>query len=513
MKKILLIILPLFLLFFPFSVHAEAVPTISSSTYELIDGGINDLNTRGLADYGVFPYMIDTVSDIIADFLPIPTSLNANDFVIRPLSEVEKEDIESGFTQHFYNTLGEEISIDDLYLVYGNNGYYKANFYIDSNGDVLFSDEEHSNVLLTLGLDDFTDPIDDSGNSYRSWQDVYSALAEKIATNNYNYYPTTEDFVDNTYFVRFGYYDSSANPLRTGYVYIPNQSVPGLIVPINTNGHIQSWYTNDPSLISLVFDSGTPLQNQINISSGTYTVNGVTYDYLVKLQSNFGSGRTDVSLSDFLSSNFTPTNVRLCTFESSSYIYGDQISYSPGVFRKMQMLEVPSVSPDEMYNYDELTVSVPQSEPAINPSYNPDLPISPDNYPVIYPNPLQVVIPSVSPIPGVNPQIDPVPNPFGDVVTIDPDELPDNIPFIQNLERRFPFSIPWDIKRLLNGLNSTAVTPRFEISWYIQPLDYTWEFALDLTDFNDVAMLFRTLFLISFIIGLAIFSYNHFFGS
>lgn len=512
MKKILLLFFTLFLFLIPFKANAAA-PQISESTFEVIEGGVNDLNTRGLADYGVFPFLVDTVTDIIADYLPIPTSLDSEDFTIRPLTDVEKEDINDGFTMHFYNTEGEEININDLYYVYGNNGYYRAAFYMDSNGNVLFSDPERNNTLLTLGLDPEFTPIEDSGNSFSSWQDVYSGLAERIAENNYNYYPTEENFVDNTYFVRFGYGDASGNPLRTGYVYVPNQAVVGLITPINTNGHIQSWYTNDPSLITLEFDSGTPLQNQLQVTQGSYNVDGIIYNYYVRLQSNFGGGRQDVSFSDFLSGNYEVTSVRSFTFEDNSYNWGDQVFRSAGVFRKQQMSEVPTISPDEYYDYDELKIRVPQTEPAINPEYDPDLPVSPDNYPVTYPNNLPILLPQVGPFPGINNAIDPVPNPFGDIVTIDPDDIPDYIPFIDNLERRFPFSIPWDIKRLLNGLRSNAVTPRFEVSWYIQPLDYTWEFALDLTDFNDVAMLFRTCFLISFIIGLAIFSYNHFFGS
>lgn len=512
MKAIKFFFITLLLLLIPFRVYAVS-PQISSSTFEVIESGVNDLNTRGLSDYGVFPILIDTVTDIISDYLPIPARLESSDFTIRPLTDVEKEDINDGFTMHFYNTNGEEIDINDLYYVYGNNGYYRASFYMDEDGNVLFSDPDHTNTLLTLGLDNFDTPIADSGNSYYSWQDVYSGLAERIKENNYNYYPTNQEFVDNTYFIRFGYADGGGNPIRTGYVYVPNQAVLGLIIPLNTNGHIQSWVTNDPSLITLVFDSGQAMQNQLTVQEGDYSIDGVNYRYFVRLNSNFGGGRTDVSFSDFLSGNYQVSNIRAFTFENNSYIYGEQIFNSAGVFRRQQLSEVPSISPDEYYDYDELKLTVPDVQPSIDPSYDPNSPISPDNYPITYPNNLPVLVPDVGPYPGISPSIDPNPLPSGDIVTINPEDIPDYIPFIDNLERRFPFSIPWDIKRLLNGLREDAVPPRFEISWYIRPFDYTWEFAIDLSQFSDVAMVFRTCFLISFIIGLAIFSYNHFFGS
>lgn len=97
--------------------------------------------------------------------------------------------------------------------------------------------------------------------------------------------------------------------------------------------------------------------------------------------------------------------------------------------------------------------------------------------------------------------------------SIEDPSLPDNIPVLDNLQKRFPFSIPFDIYNLFKGLSANRETPSINTTVYIPVADYNWHIEYDLHEWDNIAELFRTLFLISFIISLAWWSYDHFFGS
>lgn len=100
-----------------------------------------------------------------------------------------------------------------------------------------------------------------------------------------------------------------------------------------------------------------------------------------------------------------------------------------------------------------------------------------------------------------------------DIGLIPSTSLPTSLPILQNLQRRFPFSIPWDIYNMLSSLSADRVPPLLEYTITIPVINYDWDISIDFSMYNDVAELFRLCFLILFIIALAIFSYNHFFGS
>lgn len=144
---------------------------------------------------------------------------------------------------------------------------------------------------------------------------------------------------------------------------------------------------------------------------------------------------------------------------------------------------------------DALKVPNPNANP--NPNPNPD----PYNPPVVnpvpdptYPDPVPDQPTSENPNESENPQET---EPLNPVDTGRPWMLPD-------LKNKFPFCIPWDIKDCFTLLKSN-VRQAPHISWRFNPphtpIDYT--FNLDLTDFEPVATLLRTLELIAFIVGLA----------
>lgn len=99
------------------------------------------------------------------------------------------------------------------------------------------------------------------------------------------------------------------------------------------------------------------------------------------------------------------------------------------------------------------------------------------------------------------------------VDTLDPTLITGDVPILSNLKNRFPFSIPWDINKMLSSLQSDRQAPVIDSTIVFPVINYEWHVVLDLSYFNSSAALFRKLFLILFIVGLAVFSYSHHFGS
>lgn len=489
-------------LFCSFISHAEAAPDLSQHTYELINDGTELIFQTMGTEHGIFN-TLGNYTDVIRDFLGIDPGLKPEDYSIRPLSDIEKENLEEGYISHFYDKNGNEIPLDSLYYVSADNGYFQAEFYMDSNGDILYTSSSDGHTLLNLGYGGFV-PV--TGQNFASWNDVYDSLVSRISNNNYNYSSPNVTLTDNSYFLWVPYGGSA------GYVYIANQYNPNVTVPVtNTNGaEIKQWYTNDLSTIVFANTKGD-ISSQLQVSVGSWTKLGHIYKYRVTFMPS--SGYASMALGSY----------QTWLNQGGNFIFGrvgywyDGTRYQGSVpFVRTQESEMPLLVENELYSYDELSSinSLTNQDPEINPNYDPSSIIDPSNYPFQYPSPVNPIVPSDLPLAGSNPSINPLPEAAGDLSTIDPSgTFPDTIPIIDNLQYRFPFSIPWDIKKLLQGLRSTPEAPSFAFEWYIEPLDYTWYFDLDLSDFNSQASLFRTLFLISFIIGLAIFSYNHFFGS
>ena len=71
-----------------------------------------------------------------------------------------------------------------------------------------------------------------------------------------------------------------------------------------------------------------------------------------------------------------------------------------------------------------------------------------------------------------------------------------------DLSKLFPFCIPFDLVRAIKVFNQEPETPRVEWTLNIAPLDYSYTFVIDLETFDSVAVVFRTMFLILFIVGL-----------
>lgn len=77
-----------------------------------------------------------------------------------------------------------------------------------------------------------------------------------------------------------------------------------------------------------------------------------------------------------------------------------------------------------------------------------------------------------------------------------------NSSFLADLSHLFPFCIPFDLINCVKLLTAERETPCVEVPMHFKfvDVDYTW--VIDLEDFNGVASVCRTMFLLLYIVGL-----------
>ena len=116
---------------------------------------------------------------------------------------------------------------------------------------------------------------------------------------------------------------------------------------------------------------------------------------------------------------------------------------------------------------------------------------------------------SETPEPSPNPDPSPEPSPNPDPSNPDKgdgdnsgDSDIDKGSFVRDLRTLFPFCVPFDLIDCIRLFNAEPQTPKidFPIHFPIVNVDYT--FTIDLKDFDGVAKICRSMFLIMFIIGL-----------
>ena len=194
-----------------------------------------------------------------------------------------------------------------------------------------------------------------------------------------------------------------------------------------------------------------------------------------------------------------PTDAQYNALKNSEVVYTEPVNNTYDVT-------------NNYYSYTTYNNSYPTYSSTVNNNYDRTADISPENYPKNQ----NVYLSDYSPTYNYYESYETVinnPNIGGDIGEIDPTEITDGIPILNNLQRRFPFSIPFDIYNMLSGLSAQRVAPEFHYELEIPTLNYTWDIDVDLSAWDDVAELFRVCFLILFIISLAVFAYRHYFGS
>lgn len=130
-------------------------------------------------------------------------------------------------------------------------------------------------------------------------------------------------------------------------------------------------------------------------------------------------------------------------------------------------------------NYDKLLNQHVTRNYNYNTEYNISYPTTINNYPITINN---TSVPDYSPTINYyttinnyynSPQINDSDQELND------DDLTNNIPILSNLQKRFPFSIPWDLKSLFDTMSVTREAPHFHWELYIPYIDYTWVIDID----------------------------------
>lgn len=165
---------------------------------------------------------------------------------------------------------------------------------------------------------------------------------------------------------------------------------------------------------------------------------------------------------------------------------------------------------DNGLDYDPVTNPLPSS--IRYPSDMPEPTIDPNAKVALVPSTKPSTDPSPSPKPSTNPSIDPSTDPVAD-----PDEVPegledivDEVPAIADdlggvvdtFKKKFPFSIPWDIYYILNGLATTPKAPYFELPLKVERYGIDETIIVDMSRFQVLSDLSRSIFSMLFMIVL-----------
>lgn len=78
----------------------------------------------------------------------------------------------------------------------------------------------------------------------------------------------------------------------------------------------------------------------------------------------------------------------------------------------------------------------------------------------------------------------------------------ENASFTADLKKLFPFCIPFDLVDCFRLFNAEPTTPKVEIPVHFGIVNVDYTFVISLQDFNNVAMICRSMFLILYIVGL-----------
>ena len=441
----------------PIQAKASSV-ALTTESLQLLNNGIDFLSYSGSVPYGFLPFVFSSeknYQNVLENMLQKQDVFivdgNSN-IQIRPLSQDEYSLLENAY---IYDEDGNIVSLQELYYGEVDNGYFTEKFYCKNDGTIVYQDGQKGNPYIDV-------KFGGSELSYLQWQNTYSALYNDLASNSF-IYPLHPNVSPYSVYINAGYYwPYGAGDRRAGYIFVPNGFIKGQTIYQADNLQLII-YTTD--LNSLVLNQYYPTSNNrefFYIFPGTYNINGDTYNYQIYFNGTY-QGYSLIttpisSYSDFLNDNSMAGYV----FDRVNYSTSMQILNSTDVvpFQKVQA-NSDTIDFTTPYSYGSLsdymdTIDAIETYP--NTSFDSTNSITELNYPLVFdidtaisdvviPFPETVVVDDT-------PAID---YPLDD--TIDPTLISNNIPIVQGLQNKFPFSIPWDIYNLISGLSVTRETP------------------------------------------------------
>lgn len=526
-------------LFSCLKVSASSI-TASAETIEISSLFFADLFRLGFLSGGVFPKnstITDFADYIDNDFSVLDAySVDFDDITITKAPDVWLDELNDAIGS-IYGQNGIISSNDDVYIGHVDNGYFTGDFYCDSQGNILATDSSMGSLLFNAkyGGDSFN-------NAY--WVNFYSDFIDTLNNQNLNFsLDENIDLSDNnltSYYVA-GRYWWDGRGLNKVYsvLYVPNSYDYGHSVAY-TNGYNDGfanyYFSNDAnySLITKHWAANGVIDENYSVFdtlNSNFTWDGYTYTKRITASSSLFSEATEyMTLAEFI--NLEPTYDQYSHFvilQDNGFRY-DYTTYTE--LKNEDVISFDSVGYgdnildlSDTYSHGKtgsLIDYIDNTESIYNDSFSYSSDITAENPIFVIPDDEIDVIASAIPFPGVIPdEDDTTANP---VLTYDEIIQPElsvaidsfqnmEIPFIQNLQNRYPFSIPWDIANFIKSFRSTPTPPAWNFDWKITvgSTTYIKHFEGDLSDFNSLAEIFRNLILISFIIALCKFSYDHHF--
>lgn len=158
---------------------------------------------------------------------------------------------------------------------------------------------------------------------------------------------------------------------------------------------------------------------------------------------------------------------------------------------------VVSTKPDFVPNTEPLPEPLPENAPVYPPVS--DVESVPAPKPAVMPDYGPVVNPEPVPDPEPLPDPDPLPEPDPDI----PD-APDAVMPISGIRDKFPFCVPYDLMEAFRLMSAEPETPVWRFEFPVPYTDETEVLVIDLSPFNGLARLTRTLLLLAFIVALAV---------
>lgn len=410
-----------------------------------------------------------------------------------------------GQLQLFYDSNGNLVNQDNTYTVFGTSDIIDYACVCDkTTGKILYSYDSNNNLYSTLTAGDvgFSDLFNDTSTSVG--RDMYNFALNYAKQNGMVVYSNLATEEEIAQLESYEYYAVWHTNEMGWTCYVPNACTEDTVVicedsayQVQTRLDIESdnfWYfiwayTNDPGAV--VFTQGkNSFLDSGSFNYGEYHFNFATHER--------GHGYN--------------------IFYRGGYIHGRFPTYAEYQQHRHDADNAVYVQPAEntgnvtnIYNYTYTNPIQPQ--PIYNNNYDYSTKTTYNNYPVNNTYNFTETNPTTNNYYEQIVNYENTPNDDDSLGELDINQISNNIPIISNLQKRFPFSIPWDIANMFKSLSVPREAPVIDAEITFPVINYTWNCSLDLSMFDNEAELFRKCILILFIVGLAVYSYSHHFGS
>lgn len=503
MKKIIFFLSPFLLIFcFSFSVHAEFMPPTLPD--------FNSVNLPMFLEQGAQMTMVSQYGALVPEgsFDKLNQIVNGRSVQDSLNYRYVDNAVITSDLQLFYNSNGYLVPQSQSYTVFGSSDIGDFACVCDKNtGEILYSYDEYENIISTLVMGGFYyDRLVDNPN--RDNQQEFNYQIQKAMDENLIVYGQHMDLDDIEFLSDYKYYCIYSSDFLGYTVYVPNActsetvvtpyrvnnvySYTGFITSADTMAHFTPIIsTNDPSQ---VIYSSEGRSNYLRAEQNQYY--GYSFNYISEV---------NVGYAPFWNGGYLDMNLPTYSDYSNFRAISDNAVYLQPAENNGEV--------NNVYNYTYVTNDYTRPSPIINHNYDNRQDTNYYNYPVTN----NVTYPDYSS--STNNYYETIYNYYttpsfgGSLGQIEDSELTNNIPILSNLRYRFPFSIPFDLYEMGSALAADREVPIIDFSFFIPVINYDAHIQFDLTPWNDLFVLFRKLELILFIVALAVFSYDHYFGT